>query len=210
MATVATPRSKLAVKILLLGNSGVGKSSLVDHYVHSKFTNTYRTTIGADFATKDVTIDDTTVSMQIWDTAGQERYNSLGVSYYRGADCCVLVFDVTIPETFSALDKWKDEFILHTNHSKETNEIFTVLGNKIDLEDHRKITEDMAREWCMENSDVPYFEVSAKEGTNIDNFFRSIARNAMEKMKTRIKRGHGIMLTDSHSVHRRNSDCCPC
>merc|ERR1712243_422930 len=76
------------------------------------FSNQYKATIGADFLTKEVMVDDRLVTMQIWDTAGQERFQSLGVAFYRGADCCVLVFDVTSPNSFKALDSWRDEFLI--------------------------------------------------------------------------------------------------
>ena len=83
-------RKKVLLKVIILGESGVGKTSLMNQYVNKKFSNHYIATIGADFLTKDIIVDDYLVTMQIWDTAGQERYQSLGVAFYRGADCCVL------------------------------------------------------------------------------------------------------------------------
>lgn len=83
-------RKKVLLKVIILGDSGVGKTSLMNQYVNKKFSNQYKATIGADFLTKEVIVDDRVVTMQIWDTAGQERFQSLGVAFYRGADCCVL------------------------------------------------------------------------------------------------------------------------
>lgn len=83
-------RKKTLLKVIILGDSSVGKTSLMNQYVNRKFSNQYKATIGADFLTKELTVDDRTVTMQIWDTAGQERFQSLGVAFYRGADCCVL------------------------------------------------------------------------------------------------------------------------
>lgn len=83
-------RKKVLLKVIILGDSGVGKTSLMNQYVNKKFSNQYKATIGADFLTKEVIVDDRIVTMQIWDTAGQERFQSLGVAFYRGADCCVL------------------------------------------------------------------------------------------------------------------------
>lgn len=83
-------RKKVLLKVIILGESGVGKTSLMNQYVNKKFSNQYKATIGADFLTKEVIVDDRVVTMQIWDTAGQERFQSLGVAFYRGADCCVL------------------------------------------------------------------------------------------------------------------------
>jgi Ras-related protein Rab-7A len=158
-------RKKVLLKVIILGDSGVGKTSLMNQYVNKKFSNQYKATIGADFLTKEVMVDDRIVTMQviriqmrhpmknsfvaplekicdftklfglqIWDTAGQERFQSLGVAFYRGADCCVLVFDVTAPNTFKSLDSWRDEFLIQASPRDPENFPFVVLGNKVDLE----------------------------------------------------------------------------
>lgn len=101
-------RQKVLLKVIVLGDSGVGKTSLMNQYVNRKFTNQYKATIGADFLTKEVMIEDKLVTMQIWDTAGQERFQSLGVAFYRGADACVLVYDVTNEKSFRQLDSWRE------------------------------------------------------------------------------------------------------
>ena len=93
----------------------VGKTSLMNQYVQKKFTKEYKATIGADFLTKEIEVEDKKVTMQIWDTAGQERFQSLGSAFYRGADCCVLVFDVNNAKSFEDLDNWRDEFIIQAS-----------------------------------------------------------------------------------------------
>jgi len=107
-----TMGKKTLLKVIILGDSGVGKTSLMNQYVNKKFSNQYKATIGADFLTKEVLVDDRLITMQIWDTAGQERFQSLGVAFYRGADSCVLVFDVNVAKTFENLDSWRDEFLI--------------------------------------------------------------------------------------------------
>uniref|UniRef100_A0A9J8BPG2 RAB7a, member RAS oncogene family n=1 Tax=Cyprinus carpio carpio TaxID=630221 RepID=A0A9J8BPG2_CYPCA len=134
-----TSRKKVLLKVIILGDSGVGKTSLMNQYVNKKFSNQYKATIGADFLTKEVMVDDRLVTMQIWDTAGQERFQSLGVAFYRGADCCVLVFDVTAPNTFKTLDSWRDEFLIQASPRDPENFPFVVLGNKIDLENRQVV-----------------------------------------------------------------------
>lgn len=143
-------RRKILLKVIILGDSGVGKTSLMNQYVNRKFSNQYKATIGADFLTKEVMVDDRLVTMQvleililcggrdyflcisqIWDTAGQERFQSLGVAFYRGADCCVLVFDVTSPTSFKDLDSWRDEFLIQASPRDPENFPFVVLGNKV-------------------------------------------------------------------------------
>ena len=86
---------KCFVKVVAIGDSGVGKTSLIQMFEHSKYTESFKPTIGADFSNKEITIDGRIVTLQIWDTAGQERYQSLGTAFYRGADCCFLVYDIT-------------------------------------------------------------------------------------------------------------------
>ncbi|KAF8377217.1 hypothetical protein HHK36_030591 [Tetracentron sinense] len=104
-------RSRTLLKIIVLGDSGVGKTCLMNQYVHKRFSQQYKATIGADFVTKELQIDDRLVTLQIWDTAGQERFQSLGVAFYRGADCCVLVYDVNVHKSFDTLDNWHEEFL---------------------------------------------------------------------------------------------------
>uniref|UniRef100_A0A8C7X138 RAB7a, member RAS oncogene family n=1 Tax=Oryzias sinensis TaxID=183150 RepID=A0A8C7X138_9TELE len=137
ICSTMTSRKKVLLKVIILGDSGVGKTSLMNQYVNKKFSNQYKATIGADFLTKEVMVDDRLVTMQIWDTAGQERFQSLGVAFYRGADCCVLVFDVTAPNTFKTLDSWRDEFLIQASPRDPENFPFVVLGNKIDLENRQ-------------------------------------------------------------------------
>merc|ERR1711920_530379 len=131
--SVMASRKKVLLKVIILGDSGVGKTSLMNQYVNRKFTNQYKATIGADFLTKEVMIDDTVVTMQIWDTAGQERFQSLGVAFYRGADCCALVYDLTAPKSFDSLDSWRDEFLAQAGPRDPDNFPFVCIGNKADL-----------------------------------------------------------------------------
>jgi Ras-related protein Rab-7A len=125
-------------------------------------------------------VEECLVIMQIWDTAGQERFQSLGVAFYRGADCCVLVFDVTVPKTFETLDSWRDEFLIQASpHDPETFP-FVVLGNKVDLES-RAVSQKRAMSWCQSKNSIPYFETSAKESTNVEQAFQTIAKNALQQ-----------------------------
>jgi len=123
---------KKIFKILILGDSGVGKTSLMNQYVKQKFTQQYRATVGADFMSKDVVVDDKQVSLQIWDTAGQDRFQTLGAAFYRGTDCCVLVYDITDQKTFDDLEEWRKEFINQGNPSDPENFPFIIVGNKLD------------------------------------------------------------------------------
>lgn len=117
---------------------------------------------------------------QIWDTAGQERFQSLGVAFYRGADCCVLVYDVTSSKSFEDLENWRDEFLIQASPSDPENFPFVVLGNKVDAAEGRQVTEKRAKQWATAKGGIPCFETSAKEDVNVDEAFATIARNALK------------------------------
>lgn len=173
-----TSRRKVLLKVIILGDSGVGKTSLMNQYVNKKFSNQYKATIGADFLTKEIVVDDRLVTLQIWDTAGQERFQSLGVAFYRGADCCILVCDVTTPSTFRSLDSWRDEFLIQSSPRDPEHFPFVVLGNKVDI-DNRQVTAKQLQVWCKNKGEIPYFETSAKEAINVEQAFQRAARDAL-------------------------------
>ncbi|KAJ3849009.1 P-loop containing nucleoside triphosphate hydrolase protein, partial [Lentinula lateritia] len=130
------------VKLVVIGAAGVGKTSIRGQYISQRFSTGYRATIGADFITKVVQVDEREGSgeteratLQIWDTAGQERFSSLSSAFFRGADAAVLVFDVNAPETLRALVKWWEEFKVHAPLEDDELGSFccVVVGNKVDL-----------------------------------------------------------------------------
>jgi Ras-related protein Rab-7A len=204
-------RKKVLLKVIILGDSSVGKTSLMNQYVNKRFSNQYKATIGADFLTKEVVVDDRVVTMQIWDTAGQERFQSLGVAFYRGADCCVLVFDTTAPNTFKNLDSWRDEFLIQASPRNPEHFPFVVLGNKIDLE-NRAVSTKRAQQWCQSKNDIPYFETSAKEGINVDIAFQTIAKNALAQETEVMDTGFpdSVILPNNSDNQRQNQNDCSC
>ena len=110
--------------------------------------------------------------MQLWDTAGQERFQSLGVAFYRGADCCVLVYDVNNSKSFDTLDSWRDEFLIQASPMDPESFPFVVLGNKVDVdESKRMISSKRAAAFCQSKGGIPYFETSAKEAVNVEQAF---------------------------------------
>nr|GMC76093.1 ras-related protein Rab7 [Ipomoea batatas] len=198
-------RRRTLLKVIILGDSGVGKTSLMNQYVNGKFSHQYKATIGADFLTKEVEFEDRLYTLQarvirpclvkldwqhadtnirnIWDTAGQERFQSLGVAFYRGADCCVLVYDVNVSKSFENLNNWREEFLIQASPSGPENFPFVVLGNKMDVDggNSRVVSEKKAKAWCASKGDnIPYFETSAKEGFNVEAAFQCIAKNSLK------------------------------
>ncbi|KAJ7036961.1 ras-related protein Rab7 [Mycena alexandri] len=160
---------RVLLKVIILGDSGVGKTSLMNQYVNKGFSAFHRRT----------GLSTPLTPTQLWDTAGQERFQSLGVAFYRGADCCVLVYDVNSAKSFEALDSWRDEFLIQASPHDPENLPFVVLGNKIDVEENRRqVTQKRSIAWCKSEGNIPYFETSAKEATNVDQAFQIVAKNA--------------------------------
>ncbi|EAN30507.2 Ras-related protein rab7 [Theileria parva strain Muguga] len=173
------PRRKPILKIIILGDSGVGKTSLMNQFINKRFTNQYRATIGADFLTMGITVDDKEVTLQIWDTAGQERFQSLGTAFYRGADGCMLVYDTTNQKTFESIESWKSEFLIQIDPKSPDTFPFALVGNKIDDTENKKVSTNKALSWCKANNDIPLFETSAKTSLNVANAFNEIAKRAV-------------------------------
>ena len=162
-------------KLILIGNSGVGKSCILQRYMKHTFEETYKCTIGVDFLMKSLLIKDKTVKLQLWDTAGQEKYKSMVSSYYRGANVALIVFDLTSHASFDALPIWIENY--YKNGPEQKNII--LIGNKKDLIEERQVTQEEA-ETFSETNNMMYFETSAKEGDNIDYVFTFTAEKLLE------------------------------
>jgi len=155
-------------KLVLLGDMGAGKSSLVLRFVKGQFFDYQESTIGAAFLTK--TIPDLNVKFEIWDTAGQERYHSLAPMYYRGAAAAVIVYDITSQDSFTRAQSWVKELQQQGN----PNLIMALAGNKADLEADRSVETAVAQSYADQNG-LYFLETSAKTATNVDDIFYTIA-----------------------------------
>lgn len=166
--TNASPLAKY--KLVFLGDQSVGKTSIITRFMYDKFDNTYQATIGIDFLSKTMYLEDRTVRLQLWDTAGQERFRSLIPSYIRDSSVAVVVFDVTNRQSFVNTARWIQE--VRTERGSDV--IIFLVGNKTDLVDKRQVSVEegdaKAREF-----NVNYIETSAKAGYNIKSLFRKIA-----------------------------------
>ena len=176
MSSSAKPSNyQYIFKLILIGNSGVGKSCILQRYIRHSFEESYKCTIGVDFLMKSVIINGITVKLQLWDTAGQEKYKSMVSSYYRGANVALIVFDLTSRPSFDALPLWIENF--YKNGPEQKNII--LIGNKKDLVDERQVTQEEA-EMFAETNNMIYFETSAKDGDNIDYVFNYAAEKLLE------------------------------
>lgn len=170
----------MLLKVLILGESGVGKTSVLKRYVNNKYSSQYKATIGVSFMTKEIYINNIQITLQIWDTAGQERFQSLSNTFYRGADCCILVHDITNARTLYSLETWKNKILDFVPPHEQKSFPFILLSNKSDLADKMNIvTEKQISDWCKENQNIPHFKVSAKDGTDINFAFQTIVEQVV-------------------------------
>merc|ERR1711991_113198 len=160
----------LQFKLVLLGESAVGKSSLVLRFVKGQFMEYQESTIGAAFLTQTVVLDDLTVRFEIWDTAGQERYHSLAPMYYRGAQAAVVVYDITSIESFERAQAWVKELQRQGN----PNIVVALAGNKLDRAEARQVDIATAQSYAKENG-ILWLETSAKTAVNVNELFLAIA-----------------------------------
>jgi small GTP-binding protein len=158
-------------KLVLLGESAVGKSSLVLRFVKGQFLDYQESTIGAAFLTQTVCLNDTTVKFEIWDTAGQERYHSLAPMYYRGAQAAIVVYDITSYDSFDRAKKWVKELQRQGN----PNIVIALAGNKVDLASKRTVEIEESQAYAEENG-ILFMETSAKTAANVNELFVAIAK----------------------------------
>ena len=162
--------------ILLLGDTSVGKTCLISRYANGVFREDYIQTVGIDYVSKQEIINDKNINIKLWDTAGQERFKALTPTYLRGAEGIVLVYDVTNLESFESLKFWIES--LKSNLGENSLPI-VINGNKIDLDD-RDVSSEDAKKFAQSNN-FKYFETSAKSGIGVDELFREIVNQILEK-----------------------------
>lgn len=169
---------KLFFKIIILGDSSVGKTSLMRRYFNNEFTNQYKATIGADFLSREVYVNNRCVTVQLWDTAGQERFQSLGTAFYRGADAVVIVYDVCNRRSFENVEVWRDEFLIQTS---AFDPIFMVLGNKADSDAEKIVVSKAMIDRFQKNNTIPHYETSAKSNINVQQSFEDLIKRIIVK-----------------------------
>ncbi|XP_033876392.1 ras-related protein Rab-6A-like isoform X4 [Acipenser ruthenus] len=157
-------------KLVFLGEQSVGKTSLITRFMYDSFDNTYQATIGIDFLSKTMYLEDRTIRLQLWDTAGQERFRSLIPSYIRDSAAAVVVYDIANLNSFQQTSKWIDD--VRTERGSDV--IIMLVGNKTDLADKRQVSIEVAERKSRELN-VMYIETSAKAGYNVKQLFRRVA-----------------------------------
>ncbi|KAJ7576827.1 ras family-domain-containing protein [Mycena floridula] len=156
-------------KVVLIGDSGVGKSNLLSRFTRNEFNLESKSTIGVEFATRSINVDGKTVKAQIWDTAGQERYRAITSAYYRGAVGALLVYDIAKHATYVNVTRWLKELRDHA----DSNIVIMLVGNKSDLKHLRAVPTDEAKAFSTENG-LSFIETSALDASNVESAFQTI------------------------------------
>ena len=202
--------AKYILKILTLGDTTVGKSSIVLRFSEDKFDDNQFATIGIDFKTKYIKLDKFSVKVLIWDTAGQEKFQNIAKQYYKGANGVLLIYDISNRKSFERIDFWLKEL----KENNRIDELFLYLvGDKIDMEDKRVISFQEGEKYAKKN-DINFFEVSAKSGKGVTELFNNVINGVMEKI---LKKNEKEELEDKVRLstfleknykNEKNKKCC--
>ncbi|KAL7688438.1 putative small GTP-binding protein [Plasmopara halstedii] len=205
-------------KIVLIGDSGVGKSNLLSRFTRNEFNLESKSTIGVEFATKSIVAEGKTIKAQIWDTAGQERYRAITSAYYRGAVGALLVYDITKHGTFENVERWLKELRDHA----DANTVIMLVGNKSDLRHLRAVSTEEAMAFAEKNN-LAFIETSALEATGVDTAFQRILTEiyklmsrktiqAEENATATLPTGNSIAITAENTSEtqkkKKKSSCC--
>ena len=196
-------------KLLLIGNSAVGKSSLLLRFSDNIFNDSFLPTIGVDFKIRTFDLNNKTVKLQIWDTAGQERFKTITSSYYKGAHGIIMVYDITDKQSFKDIDNWLAEVEKHA--SENVNKL--LVGNKCDLESNRQVSYEEGKAYA-DQLGIKFIETSAKESKNVDSAFFTMAN----EIKARVQKNDTPTgdapstsqkkLQSGQKVTNNSSGCC--
>ena len=200
---------KYIVRVLTLGYTDVGKTSILLRFTKNQFHDKYVSTIGIDFKSKPLKINDnTTVKVLVWDTAGEEKYKGIVKSFYNKANGILLTFDLTNKESFDRIDFWVQELKKNVG----LNDLYIVLvGNKKDKIEDRKVSYEEAEKYSLDNDFGGYFEVSAKTNEGINDLFINVAKGVLNKIivKDEISNEGSIKLSlNKRDLKQKNRSCC--
>lgn len=194
-------------KFLLIGNSAVGKSSLLLRFSDNIFNESFLPTIGVDFKIRTIDLGGKTAKLQIWDTAGQERFKTITATYYKGAHGIILVYDITDKQSFRDIDTWLNEVEKHASE----NVVKLLVGNKCDLESQRQVTYQEGKELA-DSLGLKFLETSAKDKVNVDQSYLTLVKEIQAKMPAEKETPQGgggrTLKTGPKKEQSKGSKCC--
>ena len=203
-STVSNHPYDQKIKIMVIGESLVGKTALIKRYTKNTFGGEYLTTVGIDFQDKFLNINGKEIKIELWDTAGQERFRNIAKNYFQSSDGFLLVYDLTKKSSFENLEFWNTQ--INLNAPKETK--YILVGNKKDLENQREVQIEEGEDFAKKNN-IKFFETSAKDGTNVIDVFETLAKeivNDVEQINTRSKRSSQVLKKKNTTVEKKS--CC--
>ncbi|KAJ3392550.1 Ras- protein Rab-11B [Lobulomyces angularis] len=201
-------------KVVLIGDSGVGKSNLLSRFTRGEFSLDSKSTIGVEFATRSIQVDTKTIKAQIWDTAGQERYRAITSAYYRGAVGALLVYDIAKHPSYENVNRWLKELRDHA----DSNIVIMLVGNKSDLKHLRAVPTEEATQYASDNN-LSFIETSALDGGNVEmafqkiltEIYRIVSNKALESEKqtgANVTAGFNIEIKPTNPGETAKSGCC--
>ncbi|XP_067620561.1 ras-related protein Rab-9A [Eurosta solidaginis] len=211
MTNMRPPNKTILLKVVILGDGGVGKSCLMNRFVQNRYDENNFHTIGVEFMNKNIDVDGEKYTLQIWDTAGQERFRALRTPFYRGSDVCMLCYSVDDRESFRGLKQWRREFLNYADVKPEKFP-FIVVGNKLDMATkYRQVNYEEVEQWCKDNGMTCLIETSSKAASNVTDAFVMAVRQwkHMERIAENELRQNSDTIDLTRSIRlAQNRFCC--
>ena len=193
----------LRFKIMVIGESKVGKTSVIKKYTQNKFGGVYLTTVGVDFQDKIINIDDKKIRLQIWDTAGQERFRNITKNYFNSSNGFLLIYDITDKDSLEHLNFWSAQIQLNAPEKSKC----VLVGNKCDLEGSRAVSTEEGKMYAEKNK-IKFFETSAKDGTNINEVFEYLANEIYKEQKMEMRSVTSSQVLSKEQTFKKKKKCC--
>ena len=191
------------IKIMVIGETRVGKTALIKKYTKNDFGGVYLTTVGIDFQEKIINVEDKSIKLQIWDTAGEERFRNIAKNYFHTSDGFLLVYDISCRDSFEKLSFWLEQIRLNApEHTK-----CIVAGNKCDLEEKREVNKNEGEDFSKENN-INFFETSAKEGTNVNEIFQVLANEIIKEIQKNGEKNQRSSQVLKKGTKPKKKSCC--
>lgn len=212
MASRLAQTFDMQIKLLMIGDSGVGKTCLLLRYANDSFSPTFITTIGIDFKIKTIELDGKVIKLQIWDTAGQERFRTITTSYFRGAQGILLVYDVTDRGSFENIRNWVSQIQQHA----DLNVNKVLIGNKCDVPESQIVVSQEEGQQLADEFNIPFYQTSAKQNINVVNAFEAVALDVKKRLSAdggpaeprKTQGGPGVVVGPGTGAKDKDKKCC--